>query len=828
MKRSAALAFLMLAVTKIAAAQQQGNVVEYFGKEKVETIEEGRVIHHFREGLLLNDAIRPGMLLGNQDVILWQLARDAWQSPEAGDTLVAHFPQGTARLQWTEVEADSNHLFTGMQRGWLYADYESKEEKILLLDATGNTLTLVNGLPYEGDHYDYGYTLHPIKLKAGKNEFLFSYGRFQRLKASIIEPDKPVMLLRRDMTLPPLLVNDPAEAWAGIRLLNATENDLTGLKLTISLETGETALSELQRVPAMSQRKVVFRVPALRSATEKEKIEARLQLTNASGQLLHSIRIQLKVQDARRHHERTFVSRIDGSVQYYSLIPSLSDKPGQPLVLSLHGASVEATNQTRAYKAKDWTHLVAPTNRRPFGFNWEDWGRLDAFEVLDQARRVWKTDTLRTYVTGHSMGGHGTWVMGGTYPGVFAAMAPAAGYPDIIGYRRTGSDTAFFDHPQYKMLYASALHARMKNYAENYVQTPLYVLHGDADEVVPVQQARQMREMLAPIHPNMEYYEYPGGTHWYGDESMDWPPLFEFLKKHSLKAAAHRDTLQLTTANIGVNATTGWLTIMQQQENGSLSTVKAIRSHGKININTGNVRALSLSDEAFKGQEIKHVVIDGKQLKVNNKRHFVRTNKGWKPLANPSFDEKHPGRNGGFKSAFDHGFLLVYGTGGTAEERGWNRRRALFDAEAFLYRANGAPEVMADTLFKNVNYAGRNVILYGNADNNMAWDKLLSHAPFRAGKGYVKLGYQRMEGDDLGYYVLYPMPGTESNVVGMVGGSGMPGLRAAVQNHYFSGITAFPDAMIFRADWLLKGPEGIDASGFFGYDWGMEKGKWER
>jgi hypothetical protein len=71
------------------------------------------------------------------------------------------------------------------------------------------------------------------------------------------------------------------------------------------------------------------------------------------------------------------------------------------------------------------------------------------------------------------------------------------------------------------------------------------------------------------------------------------------------------------------------------------------------------------------------------------------------------------------------------------------------------------------------------------------------------------------------------MPGTKNNVVGMVGGSGMPGMRAAVQNHYFSGITAFPDVLIFRADWLLKGPEGINASGFFGYDWEVEMGKLE-
>ena len=35
------------------AQNRQGNIVEYFGKEKVEEINEGKVIHIFKEGLIL-------------------------------------------------------------------------------------------------------------------------------------------------------------------------------------------------------------------------------------------------------------------------------------------------------------------------------------------------------------------------------------------------------------------------------------------------------------------------------------------------------------------------------------------------------------------------------------------------------------------------------------------------------------------------------------------------------------------------------------------------------------------------------------------------------
>src|SRR5262249_59471537 len=117
-------------------------------------------------------------------------------------------------------------------------------------------------------------------------------------------------------------------------------------------------------------------------------------------------------------HKRAFRSAIDGSVQYYSWVPAQPAPNGDgkaALVLTLHGAAVEATGQAACFAPKPGVHVVAPTNRRPFGFDWEDWGRLDALEVLDLTQEQLGTDRRRTYLTGHSMGGHGTWHLGVTY-----------------------------------------------------------------------------------------------------------------------------------------------------------------------------------------------------------------------------------------------------------------------------------------------------------------------------------------------------------------------------------------------------------------------------
>jgi len=45
----------------------------------------------------------------------------------------------------------------------------------------------------------------------------------------------------------------------------------------------------------------------------------------------------------------------------------------------------------------------------------EDWGRMDAIEVLDHAMKALNPDSSRIYLTGHSMGGHGAWQIGATF-----------------------------------------------------------------------------------------------------------------------------------------------------------------------------------------------------------------------------------------------------------------------------------------------------------------------------------------------------------------------------------------------------------------------------
>ncbi len=813
------------------SAQRQGNIVEYFGKEKYEETKEGSIIHVFEEGLVLEQAARSGVLFGSQDIVAWHLANNSFKTPVEGEALV-NYPGTDAPLKWSAISADTAQVFRNpnLRRGYLYTSFDAPVEEVVLLEATGHTRVYINGMVQEGDHYDFGYTLIPFRLKKGRNQFVYTPGRFGRVAAKLVVPTKEVMLINRDLTLPDIINGEPEEKWGAVRLLNATDKDLKDLKIECILETGERATFATDAVMPMAVRKVKFRIPGVKDASNTASINAILILSDGRGRELDRTEIELQQRYMTDHHERTFISQIDGSVQYYSVAPSTEVADGQALVLSVHGASVEARNQARAYKKKDWAHIVAPTNRRPFGFNWEEWGRIDAMEVLAEAKKVFKTEDSLTYLTGHSMGGHGTWYLGVTYPDQFAAIAPCASYPDIIGYRRAENDSLSEASKHYTQIKRAANAGRTLSLKRNYLQSGVYILHGDADNVVSVDQARLMRSTLGEFHNNFSYYEYPGGSHWYGDHSVDWFPIFDYFKWHAIPAVKNVQHIEFHTASPAVSAQNYWVRVEQQPRSWDFSNVVLDVKGDSIIGSVENVSVLTLNLSQLNLENDPVVVVNGTSIQGQKGMDLTIENAvdGWKSISQVKTAEKYSLRHGGFKTAFDNHVVFVYATGGTKEENAWYLNKARFDAETFLYRGNASIDVVSDKAFNAKNYRDQNVIIYGNASNNKAWKKVLRNAPLHVADGEIRFGDEVLKGDDLGTYFVYPRFDSTTASVGVVAGTGLKGMKATFANNYFSGISGFPDVMVFSADYLKTGLEDLKISGFFGSDWSIEKGEFSK
>jgi len=849
----AKVAGLLLTVIPVHYTSAQ-NIVTIFGQEKIEKTDEGEVFHTFRKGLLLPGGTNPGTLFNGQDMIAWLYATGKFVTPKNGDAVNYTYPNMDSQFEdaylkrlaessgekpmellpqwrWASMDTDSAALFKRpeLRSAFLYTSYDSPKEQIALLETTGGTRTYINGLPREGDHYDFGYTLTPVKLNKGLNEFVYTPGRFGKVASKLVKPEKLVMFTKRDMTIPDIIIGESDAKWAAIRVINATEKALDGLKIRATLANGQSLEYKTQDIMPLTVRKMKYQLPAAGNSGTSGDVNVKLELLDKTNKVMDEVEITVRQVLPSVHHERTFISRIDGSVQYYSVAPAIRQSQGETkaMVLTVHGAGVEARNQARAYKSKDWTDIIAATNRRPYGFNWEEWGRIDGLEVLEEAKRVFKPDLSKIYLTGHSMGGHGSWFLGTTYPDKFAAVAPCAGYPDIAAYRRGNGDKMHNSNKFYKAFERGGNGGRVVSLARNLQQSGVYIFHGSADSVVSPSQARRMREVLGKFHTDFCYYEYPGGEHWFGDHSVDWPPIFEFFSRHSIPAAKEVKEIDFHTASPAISSTDYWIQVEQQIKPYNFTNIKAVQSKDTIKVLKVENAALLVFDIPSLNYASTQAIIniDGQNISVpaDKKAILAYDNNKWNVKNEVNKKQKYSGRYGGFKNAYDNNAVFVYSTKGNAQENEWYRNKARFDAETFYYRGNGSIDVIPDTEYSLAKYKDRSVVLYGNKDNNRAWALLLKDCPIQVTNGKITAGSRSFTGEDLGTYFVYPHP--ESNIasVGVVAGTGDAGMRATSPNNYISGVNGFPDLMIYRADMLKDGLSAMEAAGFFDNDWTLTK-----
>src|SRR5680860_640017 len=200
---------ILLPLSTLQAQNKTGNVVEYFGKEKINEIHEGELIHVFDECLVLSlNQIDDRSATFPKNPVFAEFLNHPVQRVRADDLFGVDYLGN--EMRWQSLQTDSTHTFSGrdLRSGYLYLEYESPREEILLFEGSGHTQILINGLPHEGDHYDFGYSLIPVLVKKGINTFVLSPGRFSRMRARLIKPESEVILTSRDMTMPDILIEE--------------------------------------------------------------------------------------------------------------------------------------------------------------------------------------------------------------------------------------------------------------------------------------------------------------------------------------------------------------------------------------------------------------------------------------------------------------------------------------------------------------------------------------------------------------------------------------------------------------------------------------------
>jgi predicted peptidase len=211
-----------------------------------------------------------------------------------------------------------------------------------------------------------------------------------------------------------------------------------------------------------------------------------------------------------------------------------------PVMLYLHGSNRRGSdNQAQLADIEEnirgfpgnWQFIVVAPQCREDTF-WAGPMMDQAVAALDQTVREFSGDENRLYLAGYSMGGFGVWQTAITYPEKFAALVPVAGGVEPNG-DVSDEDRALLS-PQ--VTAAASAADTYRAYAVALKSIPIWIVHGEKDEAVPVDGARKMAEALRTAgDQNVTYRELQGVGHGSVVQAFSDPKLFEWLAKQNLK-----------------------------------------------------------------------------------------------------------------------------------------------------------------------------------------------------------------------------------------------------------------------------------------------------
>ncbi len=182
-----------------------------------------------------------------------------------------------------------------------------------------------------------------------------------------------------------------------------------------------------------------------------------------------------------------------------------------PLIFFLHGAGESGNNLVKV-KIHGPPKIAETNSAFPFivvapqspGRGWNP-DTLNA--LLDEVIAGYRVDADRVYLTGLSMGAHGTWMLGAAHPEKFAALVPICG-------RGNPAD------------------------AKKLAGLPIWVFHGAKDNLVPIKRSEEMVEAIRAAGGNVKFTVYPEAGHDSWKEAYDDPELYRWLLQQ--KRGGHR------------------------------------------------------------------------------------------------------------------------------------------------------------------------------------------------------------------------------------------------------------------------------------------------
>jgi hypothetical protein len=536
---------------------------------------------------------------------------------------------------------------------------------------------------------------------------------------------------------------------------------------------------------------------------------------------------------------RGYISKIDKSVQPYGLVVPPSYSPNAPhrwrLDTWFHGR-----NETLSE-----VNFLADRIRNPGEFTPRDTivlhlygrfcnasklaGEVDLFEALDSVKHRYAIDGNRILVRGFSMGGGSAWHIGTHYAGLWAAVAPGAGFSEseqFLKLRLTGDNAP----PWYEQKLFHVYDAT--DYAVNLVNTATVAYNGEID---PQKQAADMMDhAMAEEGLRLIRVVGPQTPHRYHPDSK-----IEIDRMLDAIAVRGRDPyprqVRFTTWTLAYNQMK-WVTVDALGKHWERARLDAaITGESAVKVDTTNVAAFTL--EMASGGcplDLAHqaaVTIDGQKLTVPGpmsdrswSAHFRKSGDQWAradAADAPGLHKRH-GLQGPVDDAFLDSFVFVSPTGtplapGVAKWVAAEEKHAITE---WRRQFRGDAQVRDDRDVSDADIAGSNLVLWGDPGSNQVLARIADRLPVKWTAAGVVVGKDRFSADTHAPILIFPNPLNPKKYVVLNSGftfREFDYLNNARQNPKLPDYAVVDTSTPPNDRW----PGKIVAAGFFNEDWGF-------
>jgi pimeloyl-ACP methyl ester carboxylesterase len=439
---------------------------------------------------------------------------------------------------------------------------------------------------------------------------------------------------------------------------------------------------------------------------------------------------------------RGYVSKIDRSVQPYGLVVPADFKPDHNYRLDLwfHGRNetlsevnflTDRQKNPGEFQPKDAIvlHLYGRfCNANRFA------GEVDLFEALEAAKREYPIDENRILVRGFSMGGASTWQFGAHYPGLWAAVAPGAGFTETKEFLHLKEMPPEWEQKLWH-LYDAA------DYAANFYNVPVIEYHGEID---PQKQAGDvMQKAMAAVGLELDRIEGPQTPHRYHpDAKIELEDMLTPIVRKGNDP--HPKNIHFTTWTLAYN-NIKWLTVDALEHHWERAKIDAddkITSRKVVETPTGKgevvghtVFITTSNVAAFSVARTGPFTVDGQRFTTGAPIHFRKVSGKWTVASSshlPGLHKVH-GLQGPIDDAFMSSFLIVSPTGtpaapGTAQ---WVQSEEEHAITEWRRQFRGEAQVRDDKAITDADIANNNLILFGDPGSNKILARIADKLPMK-------------------------------------------------------------------------------------------------